>query len=398
MWRDGHAALTLAPPPRPRLKTVFNDLDQTLAGQRTVVVGAGIVGTTHALFALVRGAQVVHLERDPVPRGATVRNFGLIWVSGRAAGGELALALRARELWEEIAATIPGVGFRANGALTVLCSDAEREVARRALERPDAADRGFELLSRDEARQRNPALQGDFEAALWCGRDAAVESRLALGAMRGWMTATGRYQYLPGRELVGLTESGVLDHRGERHAGDQVWLCVGASLSGFAAELFEKEPLRRVRLMMAETEPLGRALTTSVANGDSFRYYPAFREDASSLLDEQESYARRFAIQLLCQQRLHGGLTIGDTHEVDEAGLFETRDRPMDLIVAAARSVIGHDLPPIERRWSGVYHQVEGSGAERYYRREVADHVVAITGAGGRGMTAAPAIAEESFL
>ena len=375
---------------------MFSDLDQTLAGQRTVVVGAGILGTTHALFALARGAKVLHLERDLVPSGATVRNFGLIWVSGRAAGGELVLALRARELWEEIAATIPGVAFRANGSMTVLRGDAELDVARRALERPDAGKREFELLAGDEARQRNPALHGDFEAALWCGRDAAVESRLALGAMREWMTATRRYRYLPGRELVGVAEGAVLDHRGERHAGDQVWLCLGANLSGFAAELFEHEPLRRVRLMMAETESLGRALTTSVANGDSFRYYPAFREDAASVLDQQESYASSFAIQLLCQQRLHGGLTIGDTHEVDEPGLFETRDRPMDVIVAAARSVIGEDLPPIERRWSGVYHQLNENSEGLYYRREVAAGVVAITGAGGRGMTLAPAIAEES--
>ena len=34
----------------------------------------------------------------------TARNFGLIWVSGRAPGAEPALALRARELWEKLAA------------------------------------------------------------------------------------------------------------------------------------------------------------------------------------------------------------------------------------------------------------------------------------------------------
>ena len=69
--------------------------------------------------------------------------------------------------------------------------------------------------------------------------------------------------------------------------------------------------------------------------------------------------AQRYAIQLLCQQRLHGGLTIGDTHEADEPGVFETQDRPMDLIVQAARHLIGDHLPAIERRWSGVYHQVD---------------------------------------
>jgi hypothetical protein len=30
-----------------------------------------------------RGHPVTHLEREPGSRGASVRNFGLIWVSGR---------------------------------------------------------------------------------------------------------------------------------------------------------------------------------------------------------------------------------------------------------------------------------------------------------------------------
>jgi FAD dependent oxidoreductase TIGR03364 len=380
------------------LGTMFDELDQTLAGQRSVVVGAGILGTTHALFALARGANVLHLERDAIPHGATVRNFGLIWVSGRASGPELTLALRARSLWEEIATVIPGVGFRANGSLTLVNSEEELQVAKRALARDDAGAREFELLSRDEVLRRNPALQGSFDVGLFCGRDGVVESRVALDALRDWMSSTGRYEYVAGRELVGIDDYEVIDHRGGHHQADRVWLCVGATLSGFCAELFEKEPLRRVRLNMAETKRFNPALTTSVANGDSFRYYPNFRSDAAELLVDQEPLAQRYAIQLLCQQRLHGGLTIGDTHEADGPGLFETSDRPMDLIVKAARDLIGDHLPPIERRWSGVYHQVDPLGDEIYYRKDVAKGVTAITGAGGRGMTLAPAIAEESFL
>ncbi len=371
--------------------------DESLLGQRTVVVGAGILGTVHAFFALARGAQVVHLERDTLPSGATVRNFGLIWVSGRAAGREVSLALRSRELWQAIADEVAGVGFRANGSLTLVNTEGEMQVAERAVAREDSDLREFVLLTHDEVLGRNPALEGKFEAGLWCGRDAAVESRAALGALREAMEATGRYQYLSDRELVGLSDNEVLDHRGAHHTGDQVWICLGANLSGFGAELFETEPVRRVRLNMAETRPLGRELTTSVADGDSFRYYPGFRDDATELLEAQEPLAERYAIQLLCQQRLHGGLTIGDTHEPDEPGLFETVDAPMDLVVAAARGLIGDDLPAIERRWSGVYHQMALDSEELYYRRDLARGVTAITGAGGRGMTLAPAIAEESF-
>ena len=66
---------------------------------------------THAAEARERGYQVVHLEREPGSRGATVRNFGLVWVSGRARGPELALALRARQLWEQLAGRVPDIGI-----------------------------------------------------------------------------------------------------------------------------------------------------------------------------------------------------------------------------------------------------------------------------------------------
>ena len=79
--------------------------------QRVVIVGGGVLGTMHALEACRRGWEVVHLEADAGPRRASVRNFGLVWVSGRAAGPELALAVRARELWEQIAVHSPAVGL-----------------------------------------------------------------------------------------------------------------------------------------------------------------------------------------------------------------------------------------------------------------------------------------------
>lgn len=377
---------------------MLNDLDTTLQGQRVVVVGGGVFGTMHALFALARGASVVHLERDLAPSGATVRNFGLVWVSGRAVGRELTLALRARELWQEVALGVPEVGFRANGSLTLVNNELELEVARRAMARDDADVRQFELLSPQEVVARNPALQGEFIGGLYCGLDAAVESRVALGALRTYMENSGRYEYLPGHELVGVVDHAAIDHRGVHYGGDHVILCLGATLSGFGAELFENDPLRKVRLYMAETEPFAHTLTTSVANGDSFRYYPGFAEIARDVLDVQSSPAAQYAIQLLCQQRLHGGLTIGDTHEPETPGLFETLDRPMEIIEAAARLVIGAAMPRIERRWSGVYHQlVDPTPNEIYFRKQVARGVVAVTGAGGRGMTLAPAIAEESF-
>jgi glycine/D-amino acid oxidase-like deaminating enzyme len=209
---------------------VLNDIEATLGGQRVVVVGGGIFGTMHALFALARGASVVHLERDLVPSGATVRNFGLVWVSGRAVGRELALALRARELWEDVARDVPDVGFRANGSITLLSDEPELEVASRVMARSDAGERQFELLSAPEVTARNPALRGAFCAGLYCGRDAAVESRVALGALRTYMENSRRYEYLPGHELAGVVDRAAIDHRGVHYGGDHVMALSGRNV------------------------------------------------------------------------------------------------------------------------------------------------------------------------
>src|ERR1700757_4401626 len=112
---------------------------------RVVIVGGGILGTMHAVLARRRGLAVTHLEREPEGRGASVRNFGLVWVSGRRTGPELALALRARELGESIGAAAPGTGFRPAGSLTVATSEAELAVMREAAELGDAKQREFEV-------------------------------------------------------------------------------------------------------------------------------------------------------------------------------------------------------------------------------------------------------------
>jgi FAD dependent oxidoreductase TIGR03364 len=369
---------------------------------RIVVVGGGILGTTHAWSALQRGHEVVHLEREPVARGASVRNFGLIWVSGRADGPELTTALRARQLWERIGAAVPGVGFRAAGSLTVCRTDAELAVAKEAVDGPGAATRGFALLDPEQARARNPALRGEYAGALWCERDAVVEPRRATAALRESLRATGRYTWLPGREVRSVTGGVVRDDRGDRHSGDAVVLTTGASLAGLVRDLVPALPVRRVRLQMAQTAPLGEPLPTAVADGDSFRYYPAFTGPALGALRDgqpQQPVAEAYQMQLLMVQRLDGGLTIGDTHAYDDAAPdgfdFDLAEEPYEHLRATAEALLGRPLPPVLRRWAGVYAQCLDPTAV-VYRAEVADRVWLVTAPGGRGMTCAPALAEQT--
>ncbi|MFE6160114.1 TIGR03364 family FAD-dependent oxidoreductase [Streptomyces sp. NPDC056486] len=367
---------------------------------RVIVVGAGVVGTMHAWHAVERGHEVVQIERESEARGASLRNFGQIWVSGRAGGEELDTALRARELWEEIGARVEGIGFRANGSLTLVRNERERAVAEAALARPDAAARGYKLLDAAEARALNPALRGDFVAGLWCERDAAVEPRTAQLRLREALSASPRYTFLPGREVREVVgESAVRDDHGDVHTGDVVVLATGAWLGGLVRELAGPDlPVRRVRLQMMQTEPLGEALTTSVADADSFRYYPAYKSDALDALNAgqaQTPTAAAHKMQLLMVQRKDGGLTIGDTHEYEHPFAFDTLEDPYDHLTEVVEGFLGRPLPKIKRRWAGVYAQCVDT-TRVVHRQQVRDGVWLVTGPGGRGMTCSPAIAEKT--
>lgn len=368
---------------------------------RLVIIGGGILGTAHALTAIGRGHQVVQLEREPEARGATVRNFGLVWVSGRSEK-ELELTLRSRQLWEEIGGRIPGVGFRPSGSLTLVRTPAELAVAEAAAAGPTAGQRGFELLEPEQVRALNPALRGKFLAGLHCSADAAVESRQALPALRAHMEATGRYTFHGATEArtVENTAGGAIvrDDQGRTFEADLALVCAGAAHTGLTRDLAGVLPVRRVRLQMMQTTPLGEPLTTAIADGDSFRYYPGFAGPQVEALEREQSQtatAAEHKMQLLCVQRLHGGLTIGDTHEYAEPFPFDVDEAPYEHLTAVTEELLGRKLPPIVRRWAGVYSQSVDPDAI-VTRARADQHIWVVTGPGGRGMTLGPALGEET--
>jgi FAD dependent oxidoreductase TIGR03364 len=363
---------------------------------RVVVVGGGVLGAMHALQALDRGHEVVQLEREPVARGASVRNFGLIWVSGRRPGAELELALRARVLWGELAERIPDLGFRANGSLTIVQHESEVRVLEQVVARGDAAQRELSLLDEADVRSVNPAVKGLVAAGLLCRADAAVEPRQVPAALRTAMERDPRYRFLGRCHAVEALDGGARDQRGVAYEGDIAIVCPGASHAGFSGWDGADAPLRRVRLQMMETAPLGAQLTTSIADGDSLRYYPAFDVPALTALPAPAPIVAEHHMQLLLQQRLDGRLTVGDTHSYEEPFDVAVDEAPYRHLQERVESILGVPLPPVERRWAGVYSQALDD--RLYHRAQIAPRTWVVTGAGGRGMTLAPAIAEETLL
>lgn len=84
-----------------------------------------------------------------------------------------------------------------------------------------------------------------------------------------------------------------------------------------------------------------------------------------------------------------------DTHDYSEPFPFDVTEAPYDYLVGLVEELLGRTLPPVERRWAGVYSQCTDDGAV-VCRRSPAEGVHLVTGPGGRGMTLGPALAEQT--
>jgi hypothetical protein len=244
----------------------------------------------------------------------------------------------------------------------------------------------------------NPAISGEVAGGLLCRRDAVVEPGQVLGALRRQMSGGDGYEWIAGTRVVEVTEGRVSDHCGRVHHGDRIVLCIGDQLSGIGGAVgadLAVAPIRRCRLQMMQTSPDPERLTTAIADGDSMRYYPAFELAARANLAPASEPTSTWAMQLLLVQRATGGLTIGDTHLYDEPFDFAVEEAAYDHLRARAERILGRSIPPVVRRWAGVYSVVTDD--RLYYRSEVIPGVEIVTAPAGRGMTLAPAIAEQTF-
>lgn len=364
-----------------------------------LIVGAGVFGTMHAYFAHEAGHTVTLIERDPRPLSASVRNFGMVAVGGRAAGEELQVALRARTLWGEIAARHPELTFRPSGSIVVATADNHLDVMTEVATYPDAGLRGWTVVDSQEARELNPGLRGErVVGGLYCSQDAVVEPDRVLTELRSVLEHSDRFRYAPGTAIDSVTRdhSDVVatGHDGTRFVGDWAIVVPGADHATLFPDLLGSAPLRRVFLQMARLESPGFGLATSIASADSLRFYPGYRGEALSRLEPVRPLVAEMVMQLLLQQRVDGTLTVGDTHIYDEPFPHEMREDCYELLFDDVEAILGV-RPRVRTRWQGIYSQ--NTTGEVCVREMADERIVVVTGPGGRGNTLSPAIAETTI-
>jgi FAD dependent oxidoreductase TIGR03364 len=326
------------------------------------VVGAGILGLSCALAAARRNLKVVVIERGTHAQGASVRNFGLITVTGQDPTRIWPLARRSRDVWTEVAA-LAGIPMLQRG-VWIPAQRSEAAAVLEAFSRTDTAA-GCELLTAAAALGRCPDLQTrGLQAALWSPHDLRVESREAIPALGRWLAREHGVTFLWETAVREVDTPTVQTSRG-RVAATAVVVCPGDDLETLFPEQIKAAGISRCTLQMLRLESPGFVLPGTVMSDLSLVRYKGFATlpEAAALrerlMHEQPEYFRD-GVHLLISQAADGSLVVGDSHQYGPAPVIFAEERIYQLLLDEYSAVTGRPAPPVRERWTGTYSVADG--------------------------------------
>ena len=361
-----------------------------------LIVGAGILGLSHAYAAARRGLRVKVFERSATPLGASVRNFGQALVSGQPPGPMLDLARASRPVWAHWAENA-GFALKRNGSLLLARTAQERDLLEvfcntRAVEH----DYPARLLEGAELRALYDGRFSHHRAALHGLDDQQLYSREALPTLIDWLREQMGVEF-HFSTLVRDIEPGRLTTTAGTFSGGQIVVCSGHDYQTLLAEPIAGLKPRVCRLQMLRARPRFQLdLQHSLLTGLSCLHYGAYADlpQAQALKAAVQAHSPHLlehGIHLLISPTPHGELIIGDSHAYGSDASPFNAEAVDNWMIELAEHTLGGRIEVIER-WQGVY----GSGGPGPFSLlPVAPGISAALMHTGVGMSVGPALAEQ---
>jgi len=364
----------------------------------TLVIGGGIVGLAFAWEAARQGRQVTILERSPAARGATVRNFGMVWPIGQPAGKRHALAMASRRRWLELR-DAAGVWVGECGSLHAATEPDELAVLEEFAKASAAGEIDCELLAGPEAVARFPTLAPGVIGALWSPTELVVDATTAAAVIAVYLAVAHGVDIRFDTPVLAVDMPEVSTADGSRWRAEEVIVCGGADFQLLFPEAWKASGMRRCKLQMMRTpvQPRGWRMGPHLAGGLTLTHYPAFAACPSLPALRQrftESLPHHVAagIHVMASQNAAGEVILGDSHDLD------TPESPFDdcrideLILDYAHRFMRLPDWRIATRWHGIYAR-PAEGACSFFA-EPQPGCTIVGSPGGAGMTLAFGLAE----
>lgn len=362
-----------------------------------LIVGAGILGLSHAYAAARRGLKVRVFERTATPMGASVRNFGQALVTGQPPGVMLDLARSSRDIW---AGWSQAAGFelKRNGSLLFARTDAEAHLLE-AFCAGRAQEQGYrvQLLGGRELAGMYGGQFRHHRAALHGFDDQQLYSREAIPTLIDYLHRELGVQFHFSTQVNGV-EPGQLSSTAGVFRGREIVVSSGHDYLTLLAEPISalKPQICRLQMLRARAQaPLD--LQHAVLTGLSCVHYGAFADlpEAEAVrleIEQQSPHLPAHGIHLLISPTPHGDLIIGDSHDYGSDASPFNAEQVDNWMLQLAEDTLGCKVQVLER-WQGVYG---ARGPGPFSVLEVAPGLSAVLMHTGVGMSVGPALAERT--
>ncbi|AAY95077.1 TIGR03364 family FAD-dependent oxidoreductase [Pseudomonas protegens] len=360
-----------------------------------LIVGAGILGLSHAYAAAKRGLRVHVFERSATPLGASVRNFGQALVTGQPPGTMLELARASREIWADWQ-QLAGLQLKRNGSFLFARSEAEEQLleafcAGRALEH------GYrvELL---QGAALNDLYGGQFRhhrAALHGLDDQQLYSREAIPQLIDYLRRDLGVQFHFSTLVRDIQPGQLRSTAGNFHA-PRIVLCSGHDYQTLLADQIAALQPQICRLQMLRARPEANLnLQHALLTGLSCVHYGAFADlpEAAAVQAQilrEAPHLHEHGIHLLISPTPYGELIIGDSHDYGSDPSPFNAEQVDNWLLELAEQTLGCRVRVVER-WQGVYG---ARGPAPFSFLEAAPGVHVALMHTGVGMSVGPAMAE----
>jgi FAD dependent oxidoreductase TIGR03364 len=363
-----------------------------------LIVGAGILGLSHAYAAAKRGLRVKVFERSVTPLGASVRNFGQALVTGQPPGPMLDLARASREIWGQWA-QLAGLQLKRNGSYLFARTEAEEHVLE-AFCNGRAMEHGYrvELLRGAALRDLYGGQFSHHRAALHGLDDQQLYSREALPELIKYLHSELGVEF-HFSTLVRNIEPGQLHSTAGTFRGEQIILCSGHDYQTLLAEQIAELNPQICRLQMLRARPqINLNLQHALLTGLSCVHYGAFADlpEAAAVQAQilrESPHLHEQGIHLLISPTPYGELIIGDSHDYGSDPSPFNAEQVDNWLIELAEQTLGCKVQVVER-WQGVYGS-RGPGPFSFLR--AAPGVSAALMHSGVGMSVGPAMAEHNI-
>ncbi|WP_219406268.1 TIGR03364 family FAD-dependent oxidoreductase [Pseudomonas sp. Colony2] len=363
-----------------------------------LIIGAGILGLSHAYAAAKRGLKVKVFERSATPLGASVRNFGQALVTGQPPGPMLDLARESREIWGQWA-QLAGIQLKRNGSYLFARTEAEEHLLE-AFCAGRAQEHGYrvKLLQGAALHELYGGQFAHHRAALHGLDDQQLYSREAIPALINYLSRELNVEF-HFSTLVRDIEPGQVHTTAGSFRGEQIIVCSGHDYQTLLAEEIAELNPQICRLQMLRARPVVELnLQHALLTGLSCVHYGAFADLPEAAPVQAEilrdvPHLHENGIHLLISPTPYGELIIGDSHHYGSDPSPFNAEQVDNWMIELAEHTLGCKIQVVER-WQGVYGS-RGPGPFSFLR--AAPGVSAALMHTGVGMSVGPAMAERNI-